>query len=435
MRLFLSRSNIFYALAGVCLVMVFSFNTNLFASNRSDKTGKQDKDVEYAHIVLGSGCFWGAEKRFQSIEGVVDAVSGYADGKDIEPSYQEITQAKHRLNPDNFAEVVKVTYNPNTTSLQHILKVFFEHHDPTQGNRQGNDIGTQYRSIILYSDEMQKHMAQDVLSRYQVLLSKANFGKITTQIKPLVEFFPAEEYHQDYLAKNPNGYCPDHSTGVKFSDETSTQNQVDNTPLLKGQHIVVLEAEFCPYCEKFKKDVTQSYQGTIPLHYRQSGQLESLTLKTPTWATPTIFFIEDGKEVYAHQGYMNAEKFYQALGLFKLKKGTEAYNIAFNEGTENRFCRQYDLFKDTPDGVFIDKLSGEPLFDTKYRFNSKSGWLSFTQAEPNSTVEIADNSFGMQRIEVRAKTSGIHLGHVFEDGPNGQRRYCINATVLEFKPR
>lgn len=436
-KLSFSLPALFYFLIGIAVIMLFGFNTSLFAAKHADNQQlKKDENVEYAKIVLGSGCFWGAEKRFQAMEGVIDAVSGYADGRGLEPIYKAITQAKHRLNPDNFAEVVEVTYNPNITSLQHILKVFFENHNPTQGDRQGNDVGTQYRSTILYADEAQKRMAKNMLDRYQVLLSKANFGKITTKIAPLDEFFPAEEEHQDYLAKNPNGYCPDHSTGVKFEDEASNkQSQVDNKPLLKDQHILVLEAEFCPYCEKFKQDIASSYKGSIALHYRSSQQLQGLDLTTPAWATPTVFFIEDGKEVFAHQGYMDKEKFYQALGLLKLKKDSEAYNIAFNGGTENRFCRQYDLFKDTPDGVFIDKLSGEPLFDTKHRFNSNSGWLSFTQAVKNTTIETPDNSYGMQRIEVRAKISGIHLGHVFEDGPNGQRRFCINATVLEFKPR
>ncbi len=425
--LFLYKNFIF--LFGVSLMMLSTISQQSWAKETSSKTEK-------AQIVLGMGCFWGAEKRLQNIVGVLDAVSGYADGKGIEPNYQAITQAQHKTNPNNFAEVVKVTYDPAKTSLQHILKVFFESHDPTQANRQGNDIGTQYRSTILYYDKAQAQLAEKMAAKYQLALNKAGFGTITTKIAPLTTFFVAEKYHQNYLEKNPNGYCPNHATGVKFSDnQAKAAQQTDNSALLKGKHIMVLEAPYCPYCKKFKEDVSQSYQGSIALHYRQNEQLQKLQLNTPTWATPTIYFIENGKEVYAHQGYMTKDKFYQALGLFKLGKNTESYNIAFNEGTENRFCRQYEQFKHTADGVFIDKLSGEPLFDTRYRFNSNSGWLSFTQAIPNSTIELADNRFGMQRIEVKAKTSGIHLGHVFEDGPNGARRFCINANVLEFKPR
>lgn len=385
-------------------------------------------------IVLGSGCFWGAEKRYEAIEGVVSATSGYADGKGVKPTYKAITHKKNKHNPNNFAEVVKVVYDPAKVSLQHIIKRYFESHDPTQLNRQGNDIGTQYRSTILYQSPSQKRIATELTQQYQSLLSQAGYSKVVTKIKPLETFYPAEEYHQDYLKKNPQGYCPDHSTGVTFS-QMKTQTEIDNSPLLSGKHIVVLDAPFCPYCERFKRDVTNSYQGDMPLHFRTSEQLIGLTLRTPTWATPTVFFVENGQEVFAKQGYMDADTFYQILGAFKLGQGSEAYNIAFNEGTEGRFCRQYDLFKNTPDGVFIDKLSGEPLFDTKHRFNSGTGWLSFTKAVPNATVETPDNRFGMRRTEVKAKTSGIHLGHVFDDGPNGQRRFCINASVLDFRPR
>ena len=132
---------------------------------------------------------------------------------------------------------------------------------------------------------------------------------------------------------------------------------------------------------------------------------------------------------------MTSEEFYKALGEFKLGKSSEAYNVAFNEGTDRRFCEQYEIFKDTPEGVFVDKLSGRPLFDTAYRFDSKSGWLSFTQPVVNEVYEKIDTSYGMIRTEIRSVSSDIHLGHVFNDGPNGLPRYCINATVLEFVPR
>ena len=147
-----------------------------------------------------------------------------------------------------------------------------------------------------------------------------------------------------------------------------------------------------------------------------------------------IIFLEDGKEVHANQGYLNPEEFYKLLGAFKLGN-TEAYNVAFQHGTDSRFCKQYEIFKDTPDGVFIDKLSGAPLFDTRDRFNSGTGWLSFTKPVDGSVTEHIDTSYGMTRTEIRSASTGIHLGHVFDDGPNGLPRYCINATVLEFKPR
>ncbi len=385
-------------------------------------------------IVLGSGCFWGAEKGYESLPGVIDAVSGYADGYGMTPSYREITKRKYQFDPNNFAEVVQVTYDPAVISTEALLQHFFEYHDPTQLNRQGNDIGTQYRSIILFQEPAQEQAARRLMAEYQGLLSAAGYGKIQTQIKPLQSFHVAEEYHQDYLAKNPNGYCPDHSTGVRFTPVTSPKTDTDNSELLAGQHILVLEAPHCPYCEKFNQEVLATYQGSVPVHKRSAAELSGLTLSTPTWATPTIFFIKDGVETLGHQGFMDAKAFYRALGAFKLGD-TEAYRVAFGKGTDNRFCRQYEEYKNTPSGIFVDKLSGQPLFDTNDRFDSGSGWLSFSQPVADATFEKPDYSYGMIRTEVLSRSSGIHLGHVFDDGPNGQRRYCINATVLEFQPR
>ena len=384
-------------------------------------------------IVLGSGCFWGEEKRYEAILGVVDAVSGYADGRGVPPNYREITKAKNRFNPNNHAEVVLVVFNRNVVSAEDILEHYFEGHDPTQVNRQGNDIGTQYRSVILTTNDQQNLIAHRLLKDFQGLMSVRGYGKIVTKIKPLEKFYYAEEYHQDYLVKNPNGYCPDHSTGVVF-EKNKTLVEVNNSLLLEGKQIVVIESKSCPYCAKFRENVLSNYQGTVPLTYRLASELTGLNIKTETWATPTVLFLENGNEIYGKQGYMDTKAFYKTLGLFKLGK-TEAFDVAFNEGTDARYCRQYEIFKNTPDGVFLDKLSGAILFDTKDRFNSDTGWLSFTKAIEGSVTEHLDTSFGMIRTEIRSKSSGMHLGHVFPDGPNGQPRYCVNATVLDFKPR
>jgi len=384
-------------------------------------------------IYLGSGCFWGAEKGYEKLEGVIDAESGYANGYGISPNYRSITQFKNKYNENNFAEVVKVTFNSNAISLEQILKHFFENHDPTNLNRQGNDIGTQYRSTILYSNESQEQMAKKLMAEYQILLSDGGYGKIKTKLEPLDNFYIAEEYHQDYLKKNPNGYCPDLSTGIVFS--TKQKDFLDNSNLLLGKQILILDAQsYCPYCEKLKIDVVDDYKGSIPLSFRTSDQLHGLQINSPTWATPSVIFLENGKEIFAYQGYIEKKDFYRILGKFKLGN-TEAYDVAFNKGTDSRFCKEYQIFKNTPDGIFIDKLSGEPLFDTKDRFVSRSGWLSFTKPVDGSVYELPDNSYGMKRVEIRSTSSDIHLGHVFDDGPNGMPRYCINATVLEFKSR
>lgn len=423
------------ALASLALI-AFAGCTNERPSSQSQLLMSSElKTTRSDTIVLGLGCFWGAEKKFAALPGVIDVVSGYADGRGLKPSYREIIKRKHKFNENNYAEVIQVTYNPDQIQLAQLYQKFFELHDPTQGYRQGNDVGTQYRSTILTKDQQQIDLAKQLASQYQSLLSAKGYGAITTQIKPLDKFHPAEQYHQDYLVKNPNGYCPDHSTGVVFNQaDKKPAAEIDNTAILTGKHIVVIDSEYCPYCDKFKKDVANDYQGSIAMHFRRASELNGLTVTSPTWATPTLLFMEHGVEKYAIQGYVNNKDFYKALGYFKLGK-SEAFNVAFNEGTDGRFCKQYELFKNTPDGTFIDKLSGAPLFDTKDRFNSGTGWLSFTKALEGAVYYKQDNSYGMQRTEVRAKSSDIHLGHVFNDGPNGQSRYCINATVLEFKPR
>ncbi len=427
------------ATASAALIALFSVaKVNPTDTNAVSATQMQNQAMpatkQLETVVLGAGCFWGAEKRYAAIPGVLDAVSGYADGKGIAPRYEVITQAKYRQDPNNFAEVVQVTFNPTVVSLETLLQKYFETHDPTQLNRQGNDIGTQYRSTILTTTVQQQAIAERVKAQYQGLLTLAGYGEITTKIKTLSEFYPAEDYHQDYLVKNPDGYCPDHSTGVKFQAQPA-KPATDNSALMQGKHIVVINAEdYCPYCEKFKKDVSNQYQGQIPMHQRLASELNGLSLKTPTFATPTILFLENGTEVFGHQGYLNRDEFYHALGRWQLGD-SEAFNVAFDEGTDGRFCKQYEIFKNTPDGVFVDKLSGAPLFDTRDRFDSGTGWLSFTNTVKDAVIEKADNRYGMQRVEIRSKSSGIHLGHVFPDGPNGMPRYCINATVLDFVPR
>jgi peptide methionine sulfoxide reductase msrA/msrB len=382
-------------------------------------------------IVFAAGCFWGVEKFFANTHGVVDVVSGYTAGSYENPTYDLVLKYRNTKDITNHTEAVHITYDVSQITTEHLIKEFWQLHDPTQGNRQGNDIGNNYRSGIYWTTKEQENIALKTKKTYQKLLNNAGFGTITTEIQTLNKFYPAEEYHQDYLAKNPDGYCPNHATGVKFSE--TKESKYPTTTAIIGKEILVIKDEFCPYCDKFKTDVGDNYQGDIILRYGYKNNLKGYDIHTKLDVSPIILFIENGKEIYAHKGYLSPKEFYLALGLFKLGKRSEAYNVAFNQGTDNRFCKQYDLFKDTPEGYFIDKLSGEKLFDTKDRFNSGSGWLSFSKAIGDSVIEKVDNSYGMQRIEVIAKTSGVHLGHVFDgEYADGRRRYCINATVLDF---
>lgn len=160
-------------------------------------------------IVFGMGCFWGAERCFWQKPGVYTTAVGYAAGMTANPTYEEVCSGLTGHN-----EVVLVVFDAQIISLENLLQVFWESHNPTQGMRQGNDRGTQYRSGIYYFDEQQKHLAIQSAEQYQPLLSAAGFDQITTEILPVTQFFYAEDYHQQYLAKNPGGYCGLGGTGI-----------------------------------------------------------------------------------------------------------------------------------------------------------------------------------------------------------------------------
>jgi peptide-methionine (S)-S-oxide reductase len=159
--------------------------------------------------VFGMGCFWGAERKFWEVDGVYSTAVGYAGGFTPNPTYEEVCSGR-----TGHTEVVLVVFDPSRVSFDTLLKVFWESHDPTQGMRQGNDVGTQYRSAIYYTTDAQLSAAERSLKAYQERLGSAGFSDITTEVKPLVDFFYAEPYHQQYLAKNPNGYCGIGGTGV-----------------------------------------------------------------------------------------------------------------------------------------------------------------------------------------------------------------------------
>jgi peptide-methionine (S)-S-oxide reductase len=160
-------------------------------------------------LVVGMGCFWGAERLFWQIPGVITTAVGYAGGSTPNPTYEEVCSGR-----TGHTEAVLVVFDPKVVSREAVLKAFWEGHDPTQGMRQGNDRGTQYRSAIYTADDAQQAAAEASRERFQAVLDESGFGEITTEIRPAGPFFYAEDYHQQYLAKVPNGYCGLGGTGV-----------------------------------------------------------------------------------------------------------------------------------------------------------------------------------------------------------------------------
>jgi peptide-methionine (S)-S-oxide reductase len=167
-------------------------------------------------IVFGLGCFWGAERLFWQLPGVYSTAVGYAGGFTPNPNYEEVCTGE-----TGHTEVVRVIYDPHKIGFEELLKAFWESHDPTQGMRQGNDVGTQYRSAIYVLNKPQRKAAEDSKRAYQKLLTAAGRGTITTEIRDAPEFFYAEDYHQQYLAKNPDGYCGLGGCGIPYKTEVS----------------------------------------------------------------------------------------------------------------------------------------------------------------------------------------------------------------------
>ncbi len=189
---------------------------NLIENNHLNEIVKIDvnlkKPKDNSQIFFGMGCFWGAERKFWKLDGVTTTAVGYAGGHIEDPTYEKVCTGE-----TGHAEVVRIFYNTMNTDFEELMKIFWESHDPTQFNRQGNDIGTQYRSIILYDDKNIFSKLESSKTRYQQKLQVDSIGDIKTEIKPIKQFYLAEDYHQKYLYKNPNGYCGLKGTGISYS--------------------------------------------------------------------------------------------------------------------------------------------------------------------------------------------------------------------------
>ena len=394
-------------------------------------------------IVLGMGCFWGAEKRMGDVPGVINVESGYANG-DVAGDYKAVLAAETALRLGlsgrrNHAEVVKVTFDPDKVSLDDVLARFWESHDPTQGDRQGNDIGSNYRSAIYTRNETQLAVALKTRDVYQAALMQAGYKAITTEIAPLRKYFPAEDYHQDYLKKNPDGYCGLGGTGVRYPDATRTsavaerRAPLDARKLNLKRQLIVFEAEDCAYCRQFKADVLDRWQSEVAVvHTMSSMPPAGWKLEKSLFATPTVVLFEKGKEVSRFTGYNGAQaRFWKWLGFHLLTPAQQ--KIAYEQGTE-RPGTGSNLDEKRP-GTFVDPITGAPLFRSDAKFYSGTGWPSFFSPLPGALTEHVDVLHGMRRVEVRSASSGIHLGHVFDDGPPPTgKRYCINGNVLKFMP-
>ena len=296
-------------------------------------------------IYLAGGCFWGLEKLMQSIPGVIDAQSGYANGTGkADAKYQTILGGK-----TGFRETVRVEYDPAKVSLDHLLLAYFYVIDPTVLNKQGNDTGTQYQTGIYYTNTQ----VQAVVERI-VELERGRHKVFAVEVGPLKNYYPAEEYHQNYLDKNLGGYCHISPAKIKL--------------------------------------------------------LSSLKIDAGAYKKPAAETIRD-------------------------KLTAEQFQVTQQNGTEQPFHNEFwDKFAK---GIYVDIVTGEPLFSSTDKYQSSCGWPAFTKPiEAPLLVERKDTSYGMVRTEVRSRSGDSHLGHVFtgdRESPNGVR-YCINSASLRFIP-
>ncbi len=312
--------------------------SNQTKENEGDAILKNYKSENIRTIYLAGGCFWGVEGYFSKVPGVVDAVSGYANGASETTSYYDLKDTDH-------AETVEIKYDMSVISLEEILLHYFRIIEPTSVNKQGNDIGRQYRTGVYYTDEAERAVIDKVFEKMASV-----HGKLAVETEALANFIPAEEYHQDYLDKNPNGYC----------------------------HINL------------------------------------------RMATEPLF----------EEAYQNPED-----SELKDKLDDLSYAVLRESDTERPFTSP--LNEEHRKGIYVDKITGQPLFASQDKFDSGCGWPSFSKPILTDKIEyVEDNSHGMNRIEVRSSGGDNHLGHVFEDGPadKGGKRYCINGASLEFIP-
>ena len=317
------------------------------AGQSSDMSGEEGMYMDTTEnvIYLAGGCFWGMEQLMQSIPGVIDAQSGYANGTcEADATYQTVCKGG-----TGFRETVRVEYDPEQVSLDALLLAYFYVIDPTVENRQGNDRGSQYQTGVYYTNDKARETVERIAD-----IERGRSEKFFVELGPLRNYYPAEEYHQNYLEKNPNGYC----------------------------HIPRAEMEL----------------------------FSRLRIDPGDYRKPAAETIRDT---------LTAEQ----------------YRVTQESGTERAFIGElWDKFEK---GIYVDIVTGEPLFSSTDKFESGCGWPAFTKPiEGPAVVEREDLSHGMRRTEVRSRAGDSHLGHVFTgdpESPNGVR-YCINSASLRFVP-